>query len=653
MTSSPPRPSRPLLLSIPVCRVLHLGAPCALLVVALALRFFRIDAQSLWYDEGVSAGMVGVGPLAIVQRAAADFHPPLYYLLLAGWARLFGDSVVALRGLTACFGALLVVATWQLASRLFGDRVGWLAGLWAALSPLGIAYAQELRMYMPEASCVALAACCAVVWLEGPPASSHGHAVRRRAVGWLAGYVVLAAVALYFQYMAVFGLAAVGLYGVLQAGRARIGRWLAANAAVLLLFAPWLPTLYHQLEVGKKAAEQGAHDVIPAAVQSLLVGDQGVLAARTVALLLLGLLALTGAATTLRQGSRGALPHLLVLGPLAGTAVFGALRSVYEVHFILAALPGVAILGAAGSAAVAGAWPLWRRAGGQALALACVGAVALLMSADADVRYYVSPAHPKDNYQGLVQTIHRESQPGDAVVLYAPGQDQVFSYYYHGADPVVGLPNQRPPQAQAVAAQLAGLAAQHSRLWVVEYAMAEADPAGLVPAWLAQHAFLASHRWFGSVQLLLYGLPRPTQPSTEHTVQARFDNGAVLLGYQLATSSVGAGGTVALTLTWQDQAPIAQRYTVFTHLLDGQNKVVAQHDGEPAGGTRPTTTWKPGERIADQHGIAIPANLPPGAYTLEVGMYLPASGVRAHVVRPGEPSVDHLLLGQVTVQPAP
>ncbi|HEV7213606.1 MAG TPA: glycosyltransferase family 39 protein, partial [Chloroflexota bacterium] len=372
MTLSPPRSARPFLLPTPVCRALRLSAPCALVVVALALRFFRIDAQSLWYDEGVSAGMVGVGPLAIMQRAAADFHPPLYYLLLAGWARLFGDSVVALRGLTACFGALLVIATWQLATQLFGVRVGWFAGFWAALSPLGIAYAQELRMYMPEASCVALAACFAVVWLDTPIASTKPAA--RRAVWWLAGYVVLAAVALYLQYMAVFGLAPIGLYGVWRAGRARIGRWLAANAAVLLLFAPWLPTLYYQVEVGKKAAEQGAHDVIPAAVQSLLTGDQGVLVARTAVLLLLGLLALTGAAITLRQGSRGALPLLLVLGPLAGTAVFGALRSVYEVHFILAALPGVAILGAAGSAAVAGAWQPWRRAGHPALALAGVGA---------------------------------------------------------------------------------------------------------------------------------------------------------------------------------------------------------------------------------------------------------------------------------------
>ena len=29
--------------------------PLAIILVAAALRWFRIDAQSLWYDEGISA----------------------------------------------------------------------------------------------------------------------------------------------------------------------------------------------------------------------------------------------------------------------------------------------------------------------------------------------------------------------------------------------------------------------------------------------------------------------------------------------------------------------------------------------------------------------------------------------------------------------
>jgi hypothetical protein len=38
-------------------------------------------------------------------------------------------------------------------------------------------------------------------------------------------------------------------------------------------------------------------------------------------------------------------------------------------------------------------------------------------------------------------------------------------------------------------------------------------------------------------------------------------------------------------------------------------------------GTRPTTTWAPGEVITDTRALALPATLPPGKYRLVVGWY--------------------------------
>ncbi|HEY8745193.1 MAG TPA: glycosyltransferase family 39 protein, partial [Chloroflexota bacterium] len=162
----------------------------ALLLLATITRFFAIDSQSLWYDEGVSAGMVGQGPSSIMRQAAADFHPPLYYLLLAAWAHIFGDGVVALRGLSAVAGILLVLITWRLATRLFGSFGGWCAAVWATVAPLGIAFSQELRMYMPVAACVALAGYCALRWLDlaGPLPAGRGVPARSRngSYGYLA-----------------------------------------------------------------------------------------------------------------------------------------------------------------------------------------------------------------------------------------------------------------------------------------------------------------------------------------------------------------------------------------------------------------------------------------------------------------------------------
>ena len=58
--------------------------------------------------------------------------------------------------------------------------------------------------------------------------------------------------------------------------------------------------------------------------------------------------------------------------------------------------------------------------------------------------YYFDPAYARDDYRGLAQTVMLREEPGDAVVLTAPGQIEIFSYYYHGSSDLFPLPLQRP-----------------------------------------------------------------------------------------------------------------------------------------------------------------------------------------------------------------
>ena len=83
-----------------------------------------------------------------------------------------------------------------------------------------------------------------------------------------------------------------------------------------------------------------------------------------------------------------------------------------------------------------------------------------------------------------------------------------------------------------------------------------------------------------------------------------------------------------LDLAWQAVAPDGRDYTVFVHLLDGAGELVAQSDGPPQGGAYPTSIWSAGEQVADTRALALPGDLPPGEYTLFVGLYDPASGAR-------------------------
>jgi len=61
--------------------------------------------------------------------------------------------------------------------------------------------------------------------------------------------------------------------------------------------------------------------------------------------------------------------------------------------------------------------------------------------------------------------------------------------------------------------------------------------------------------------------------------------------------------------------------SVLVHLIDSNNAIATQADGAPANGTRPTSQWRAGDIIIDSHVIALPADLPPGEYSLVFGMY--------------------------------
>ncbi len=89
--------------------------------------------------------------------------------------------------------------------------------------------------------------------------------------------------------------------------------------------------------------------------------------------------------------------------------------------------------------------------------------------------------------------------------------------------------------------------------------------------------------------------------------------------------------TLAVTLTWQAVASVADDYTVFVHVLTPDEKVT-QQDTRPCGGECPTRSWQPGEIVVDRHRLDLPAGAPPGPYRLAVGLYLLDTGERVAVI---------------------
>lgn len=586
-----------------------------------ALRWFRIDAQSLWYDEGISAHQLTRSFSEILGAAAQDTHPPLYYWTLKAWGDTVSSSEFGLRSLSALWGLAAVVLTFLIGRRLFGTLVGTLAALLLAAAPLAVYYSQEVRMYTQVTAFGLLAV--------------YAYSLRKN---WL--YVLAALATLYTQYLGVAVLIALNLHALLwwrSRSRQQWLTWFAANVVVAIGFLPWLPAFLaqqtHALNTSPRTPAGLAADTLTAYGGGIVRGEiflmmGGVLVA----------LALFGVAASLVQrgtqnAERGTLAAFVWVVPLALVVALGLRSGLFEVRYLVLSLPGLALLAAFGIARLA-------RHPVPAFGLA---PLALVPAALALSHQYFDPTLARDDYRGLVAAIERDARTTDAVVLSAANQNEVFSYYYHGPLPTIGLPAQRPIDADDTRRRLNAIKAQYGRVWVVDWAMAEADPRGVIRTWLAENGFQATHQWYGSVQLALVGFG----PATVRTepVDAPLDNGIVLEGYRLASRTLKPGETLALTLVWRAGGPTLEHWKVFTHLLDGGSMVVAQRDAEPSDNLRPTTSWKAGERIEDNYGIAIPDALPAGNYTLEIGMYDGEKRSTFHG------HGDHLVLGEVQVQP--
>ena len=154
-------------------------------------------------------------------------------------------------------------------------------------------------------------------------------------------------------------------------------------------------------------------------------------------------------------------------------------------------------------------------------------------------------------------------------------------------------------------------------------------------------------------------------PPLQTRLDLNLENKARLLGYNSslqtepgrldldpAACPADSGCSLQLDVYWQGISEMVSPYLVFFHVVDAQGQIVAQRDRAPgARGKQPTTGWLPGEVVADPITLPLPADLPPGEYTIRLGMYLPPAGPRLLVLdETGQPVADFVEAGQLVIQ---
>lgn len=117
-----------------------------LLCIILA---FRAGNASLWVDESYSILVSNNSLTGILSELRNDVHPPLYYVLVSVWMRLWGDSELSVRSLSLLLFILSLLAVYKLARLHTGEPETGLYTAWLfAVSYLSLAHATNARSYM-------------------------------------------------------------------------------------------------------------------------------------------------------------------------------------------------------------------------------------------------------------------------------------------------------------------------------------------------------------------------------------------------------------------------------------------------------------------------------------------------------------------------
>jgi hypothetical protein len=120
-----------------------------------------------------------------------------------------------------------------------------------------------------------------------------------------------------------------------------------------------------------------------------------------------------------------------------------------------------------------------------------------------------------------------------------------------------------------------------------------------------------------------------TPPAVAQTAEVAFGEVAELIGFTVAATDITTAETLPVELVWRSLTDgAATDYAVFVHVVDADGRLIGQHDGQPADGTRPMSDWLAGEYIVDGHPVVFSDTGYAGPAQIRVGLYDPLSGTR-------------------------
>ncbi|MFN8471721.1 MAG: glycosyltransferase family 39 protein [Anaerolineae bacterium] len=586
----------------------------AILLVAFGLRVFRLDAQSLWWDEALSLKLALTPGLEL--RPTDAGHPPLYdYFVLKPWVALAGSSEFAARFLSVAFGVLAVALSFNLARRLFDTTTALASAALVALSAIQLWYSQELRMY----TLIACQTLLLLILVQRVMAASRPRWPVWVVIGVLEWSMV------YTQYLGILVVAWVNVVAlaVFIARREwrKLRAWLLAQVLAVFLALPFVPLALSQVRgyVPPGAQRLDPLDFLTQVWGAYLGGTLAVvghlatfdaLATAAAVVFVVGIALLFWRDPARR---RDLLLLSYVVVPLSLIFVTMWLRPGFHPRYVvLLSAPLLILVGRIiAFFAREGRWG-WLVS--VPTALVFVAAFATGASA-----FYQDPHYQRDDVRAVTARLERSLGENDAVLL--DHVDYAVDFYYHGVAPSHWI--EMNDTDESIIRQVADYTQGRHRVALVSWAQAHSDHRGFL-AWLLDSSGRRVRTWSVSDLLVReYDLERPVTLPDFQAAEKRF--GPLTLTGVYTPPPTAADASVALALRWRaDSAGVGELDSpkVAVTLLDAAGRTIASQDAFllDAGG-RPPSLWEPGQDVVNVYSVPLPPGTPPVTYNVSVAVY--------------------------------
>jgi hypothetical protein len=683
---------------------LKMAGLLGLLLLGWALRLFRLDAQSIWWDEGISLHLATSNLLEILRDRLNNVHPPLYFLLLKGWVGLVGSSAFSGRYLSALASLLQVALVFNVARtcpeelrdaypremsrfsipRFLGTGPGygaaWTAAILVAISPLSVIYGQEIRVY----------AMLPLVYLAMLLAGERY--IRSPHAAILVALAVIEWTALHLHYIAVFAVAYTAAWGLwrlrhqLHQPRA-IRRWIVAHCLVVLASLPWFVAAFLNRAAVQSEASAGTFGSEPIPLDYLLpqvwtfhlTGLANALArphigwiAGAAAVALVMALLLVARVGNPRR-SKPELPHVARVGnprrsklelllqwilPLTSALVVWSVRSFSHPRYIIilaiTLFPLLAFLIAFAywqRPQTGQAWTIWILRGISFILTLTV----LYLAGWGLGQYFFNPDVAKPDMRGVALFLETAAGPEDLIVI--PATDWSLPFEYRGTTEVRMAPPAtcHPPTGDCPSWVFGD--PKPRRAFAVDYPQGTRDWQARTPFELERQGALAATFPFDDLVVREYQLGassatpdcRDSSAAEIKPVGKRF--GPLLLRAGWVEQGGPADTAVTLLLCWELLQPAAGRYEVAMRLLDTDGWVISQANASLVDSNgRPVDQWPIGASLTTYHVLPLLAGTPPLSYALALGVYLPVEGGTQAVDvvdEQGAPQGQQVMLGDV------